>query len=636
MESAVLIKLKAKLSQVPDEPGCYLMKNSKGNIIYVGKAVNLKNRVGQYLGASSRLDFKTQHLVEEIYDFEIIITKTGVEALLLERTLIKHHKPKFNILLRDDKEYPYLRISMNEDWPRIEKVRRRKDDGAIYLGPFGSAGQLRKMMDATFRIFPLIRCSRHEFAHARRPCNYYHMKLCLAPCTKPVDPAQYRSMIEDATDFLRGNNKELVRGLRSKMQTAAEGENFELAAVYRDQLTAFESITERQSVVVHEIESADVIGFAANELKVSFYIMQIRDGYLVSSDCYVVKAPVQTQEEAMTEFLIQYFDGRSLPREIALPFLPEDLDQIKIALLTSHPEHAGLNFRIPARGTWQDLMDMAGKNAVHHLQDVAQEDERRRTELEVIREKLNLGKTPRRIECIDISNIQGTAIVASNVCFIDGKPARDKYRHYTIKTVVDGPDDFSSIHEVVDRRLRRAETEHDLPDLLVIDGGRGQLSAALDAMAKHPDAQVEMVALAKSKVEKKRGRAEFLNTGDVRRTYERIFFPGRESPISLAPGTPEYRLFTQIRDEAHRFAISHHRKRRAKISEGSDLNEIPGIGPKMRVKLLEAFGSPENIKKASLDELRKIKGLRESSAIALHSFLHSEIEPEPDFESAKT
>lgn len=626
MEAAVLIKLKAKLSQVPDEPGCYLMKNSKGNIIYVGKAVGLKNRVGQYLGASSRLDFKTQHLVEEIYDFEIIITQTGVEALLLERTLIKHHKPKFNILLRDDKEYPYLRISMNEDWPRIEKVRRRKEDGAVYLGPFGSAGQLRKMMDATFRIFPLIRCSRHEFANAKRPCNYYNMKLCLAPCTKPMEPAQYRSMIENATDFLRGNNKELVRGLRGKMQHAAETEAFELAAIYRDQLTAFESITERQSVVVHEIESADIIGFAANELKVSFYIMQIRDGYLVSSDCYVLKAPVQTQEEAMTEFLIQYYDGRSLPREIALPFLPDEADQLKVALLTSHPDLAGLNMRIPARGTWQDLMDMAVKNAIHHLQDIAQEEERRRTELEVIREKLNLTRTPRHIECIDISNIQGTAIVASNVCFIDGKPARDKYRHYTIKTVVNGPDDFSSIHEVVDRRLRRAEEDQDMPDLLVIDGGRGQLSAALAAMAKHPVAQVEMVALAKSKVEKKRGRTEFLNTGDVRRTFERIFFPGRETPVSLAPGTPEYRLFTQIRDEAHRFAISHHRKRRAKISIGSDLVDIPGIGPKMRRKLLEIFGSPDNIRKASLDELRKVKGLRESSAIALHSFLHSESE----------
>jgi excinuclease ABC subunit C len=624
VESAVLIRLKAKLSQVPDEPGCYLMKNSKGNIIYVGKAVSLKNRVGQYLGSSSRLDFKTQHLVEDISDFEIIITKTGVEALLLERTLIKHHKPKFNILLRDDKEYPYLRIALNEDWPRIEKVRRRKEDGSVYLGPFTSPGQLKTMMDATYRIFPLIRCSKHEFANTKRPCNYFHMKMCLAPCTKPVDKAQYKSMIEDAVDFLRGNNKDLVKALRSKMEKAADQENFELAAVYRDQLTAFESITEKQSVVVHEIESADIVGFAKNEIKVSFYIMQIRDGYLVSSDLYVLKSPVQNEQEAMTEFLIQYYDGRSLPRVIALPFLLDDLDQIKIALLTSHPDHAGLTMRTPARGIWQNLMDMAEKNATHQLKDAAIEEERRRTELEVIREKLRLTKTPHRIECIDISNIQGTAIVASNVCFIDGKPARDMYRHYTIKTVVGAPDDFSSIYEVVDRRLRRAEEEHDLPDLLVIDGGRGQLSSAMAAMALHPTVQVEIVSLAKSKVEKNRGRSEFMSTGDVRRTFERIFFPDRESPISLAPGTPEYRLFTQIRDEAHRFAISHHRKKRAKISIGSDLDAIPGIGPKLRVKLLETFGSLENLKKASLDELVNIKGLRESSAIALHSFLQGE------------
>jgi excinuclease ABC subunit C len=604
------------------------MKNSKGNIIYVGKAVGLKSRVGQYLGSSSRLDFKTQHLVEEISDFEIIIVKTGAEALLLERTLIKHHKPKFNILLRDDKEYPYLRISMTEEWPRIERVRRRKEDGSIYLGPFASAGQLRKMLDATYRIFPLIRCSRHEFANTKRPCNYYHMKMCLAPCTKPVDKMQYKSMIEDAIDFLRGNNKDLVKALRGKMEKAAEDENFEFAAVYRDQLSAFESMTEKQSVVVHEIESADIIGFAKNEIKVSFYIMQIRDGYLVSSDTYVLRSPVQNEQEAMTEFLLQYYDGRSLPRVIALPFVLDDVDHLKIALLTSHPDHAGLTMRTPARGIWQDLMDMAEKNADHQLKDAAVEEERRRTELEVIREKLRLNKSPHRIECIDISNIQGTAIVASNVCFIDGKPARDKYRHYTIKTVVGAPDDFSSIHEVVDRRLRRAEEEHDLPDLLVIDGGRGQLNAALDAMALHPTVQVEIVSLAKSKVEKQRGRSEFMATGDVRHTFERIFFPDRESPISLAPGSPEYRLFTQIRDEAHRFAISHHRKKRAKISAGSDLDAIPGIGPKLRAKLLETFGSLDKLRLASLDELRKVKGLRESSAIALHSFLNSEIQTE--------
>jgi excinuclease ABC subunit C len=633
VESAVLLKLKTKVTGIPDEPGCYLMKNSKGAIIYVGKAVGLKSRVGQYFGASSRHDYKTSKLVEHIADFDIIITKTGVEALLLERTLIKHHKPQFNILLRDDKEYPYLRVAMNDQWPRIEKVRRRKDDGAVYLGPFGSAGQLKKLLDAAYRIFPLIRCSRHEFANTKRPCNYFHMKMCLAPCTKPVEPAQYKAMISDALDFIRGNNKELVRGLRERMQAAAETENFELAAIYRDQLTAFESVTERQSVVVHEIDSADFIGFAKNELKVSLYLLQVRDGYLVSSDSFVLASPVQTEQEALTEFMIQYYDGRSLPREIALPFLPDDADHLKVALLESHPDHGGLTLRVPSRGSWGDLLDMAQKNAFHHLQDADQAEQKRRTELEVIREKLRLGKTPRRIECIDISNIQGTAIVASNVCFIDGRPARDQYRHYTIKTVVGAPDDFSSIHEVVDRRLRRAEEENDLPDLLVIDGGRGQLNAAAEAMAKHPAAQCELVSLAKSRVEKKRGRAEFLNTGDVRRTYERIFFPDRETPVSLAPGTPEFRLFTQIRDEAHRFAISHHRKRRAKISASSDLDAIPGIGPKLRAKIMETFGGLEGLRRASLDELRGVKGLRESAAIALHSFLHSDADqPEPPAE----
>ncbi len=629
--------LKEKLGKLPKEPGCYLMKDAKGRIIYAGKAKSLRSRVSSYFGARGQLAYRTLALVDEIVDFEVIITKTEVESLLLERTLIKHHKPKFNILLRDDKEYPYLRIGLKEEWPRIEKVRRRKDDGAVYLGPFGSAGQLKILMDATYRIFPLIRCRRHEFELAKRPCNYYHMKMCLGPCTLPVERAIYVAMVEDAVSFLSGKNKEVVKSLRQKMATASETENFELAAVVRDQLKAFESITQKQSVVTGEIDNADALGYAETETRAAFQVLMVREGFMVGSDGFVVKTPLEGGAEALESFLLQFYEARSLPQEILLPFslgTEEEMDQLRAALLTSHPEVQKLILREAPRGARKDLVDMAGKNARHRLDDEARLGDRRRVELEVLKEKLKLRRIPVRMECIDISNIQGTAIVASAVCFIEGRPAKEHYRHYIVQTITgaNGPDDFGSIREIVRRRLERGEREADLPDLLIIDGGRGQLSAAMDAMREFPGLDLDLISLAKSKVDKT--RRQFVSSEAPTRSYERVFFPHEELPTPLATGTPEYRLLTQIRDEAHRFAITHHRKRRAKISQGSSLEEIPGIGPALRKKLFETFGGLDGLKAASLTQLQAIKGLREAAAVALYgSFRQQEEEAEGPVDS---
>jgi len=617
-------RLTEKLGRLPKEPGCYLMKDAKGVIIYVGKATSLRNRVGHYFGAPGRADFKTRALVEDIYDFDVIITATPVEALLLERTLIKHHNPRYNINLRDDKEYPYLRIDMKEEWPRLDKVRRRKDDGAVYLGPFGSAGQLRVMLGATYRIFPLIRCSRHEFKNAKRPCNYYGMKMCLGPCTLPVPNVEYKAMVGDAIDFLAGRNRELVRSLKQKMESAAEHENYELAALVRDQLIAFESVTEKQAVVVGDVVSADVFGHASEAERAAFAVITVREGKMIGSDSFVVRTPVQTPQEALREFLILYYDGRSLPDEILLPFeLGEGEDSdMRGALLTNHPESQGIAIKVPARGARQSLAQTAGKNATFQLEENDKQDQRRRSELEALKDKLKLTRLPVRMECIDISNIQGTAIVASNVCFVDGKPAKEFYRHYIVETVQNGPDDFASMREVVGRRLRRGIESGDLPDLLVIDGGKGQLSAALDAAAAYPSLPMDLVSLAKSKVDKSK-RKNFIARDAPERSYERVFFPDRELAEPLSPGTPEYRLLCQIRDEAHRFAITHHRKRRAKLAHGSDLEDVPGIGPTMRKKLLETFGGLEGLKRASLEDLLKIKGLRDAAAVALHARLRA-------------
>lgn len=617
-------ELKDKLARLPREPGCYLMKDARGTIIYAGKAKSLKNRVTSYFQSGSQHSYKTRVLVDEVYDFEVIITKTEVESLLLERTLIKHHQPKFNILLRDDKEYPYLRINFNEAWPRIEKVRRRKDDGAQYLGPFGSAGQVRILLSAVYRIFPLIRCSRHEFQAAKRPCNYYHMKMCLGPCTLPVQEDVYKEMMKNAVDFLQGKNRDVLQTLKARMALASESENFEVAALVRDQLRAFENVTEKQSVVVTDVDSADAIGTAQTETRLSYHVVQVRDGKVIGSDGWVLASPpVQSPDEQLVEFLLQYYDSRSLPQEILVPIAIEGDEDLRTALLQSHPDVNKLTLRHPERGSRKELVDMAQKNATFRLDEVEKAGERKRIELEVLKEKLKLRKVPTRMECIDISNIQGTAIVASDVCFIDGKPAKEWYRHYVVTEITGGPDDFGSIREVVRRRLERGKRDADMPDLLIIDGGKGQLSAAMDAAKDFPELDFELVSLAKSRVDKGGRKRNFIESGSAERSYERVFFTDRESPTPLAPGTPEYRLLTQIRDEAHRFAITHHRKRRAKISHGSALEEIPGIGPAMRAKLLQTFEGLPGLRKATLDQIKAIKGLRESAAVALYSHLRN-------------
>ena len=622
MRSGLNAQLIEKLRQLPRDPGCYLMKNSLGKVIYVGKATSLKSRVAHYFVPLSQLDYKTRALASEIYDVEVIITRTPLEALLLERTLIKHHKPPFNVLLRDDKEYPYLRIDFNETWPRLEKVRRRRDDHATYLGPFGSSGQLRVLLGAAYKIFPLIRCSRHEFAHARRPCNYYHMKMCLGQCTLPVDPLAYRSMVQGAVDFIAGRSRDALRLIEQRMAEAAQAENFELAAIYRDQIKAFASVTEKQSVVTGDVDDADILACYQSDTRMAFHVLTVREGKLIGGDSYVVDALVQTETEAMATFLLQYYDSRSLPNEIIIPSALESMDDLRSALLTSHPEASKLTIKIPQRGVRQDLIEMAQKNAQYRLGEITRLKEKAQVELRMLMEHLKLKKLPQRMECIDISNIQGTAIVASNVCFIGGKPAKDLYRHYVINEISGSPDDFASINEVVRRRLARAERDQDLPDLLVIDGGKGQLGAAQGARELFPNLEFELISLAKSRVEKKRDT--FIDTSEIKRSFERVFFTDREAALPLAPGTPQYRLLTQIRDEAHRFAITHHRKRRGKLSTASDLESIPGIGPTLRRTLLATFGGIDGLKKASLAELKAIKGLRESSAVALFSHFRSD------------
>lgn len=612
--------LDKKLEHLPHDSGCYLMKDYEGVIIYVGKAKDLRARVNSYF-RSSEINVKTRALVARIRDFDVILTKTESEALLLERTLIKHHKPHFNILLQDDKEFPLIRIDLRSDWPRFQKVRRRKDDGAVYLGPYSSASSLRSAMQLMYRVFPLIRCSPHEFANARRPCNYYHMKLCLGPCTLPVPRQQYIDMVQDAIAFLEGKDKHLLSRIRQRMTEASEREDFEIAATLRDQLQALAEIGERQAVVFDRDLNGDVLGIFEDGEKFAVHMIHIEHGNVTGGKSFILNSGVHGREEDLSEFLVQYYDRIAVPDTLLLPvglLSPHTIELLTDVL--SRQRATSLTIHQPQRGPQAQAVSIATKNATFAFEEDRREYGQKQAALAAVQETLELPNPPHRIECIDISNFQGDSVVASNVVFIGGKPAKNLYRHYTIQTTEGKPDDFASMEEVVGRRLERAKRDGDLPDLLVVDGGKGQLGAALEARRRKEMGDLVIVGLAKSRSDKLAPR-KF--TEGPTYSAERVFVENKEDPIPLDVGSPAFRILTHVRDEAHRFAISFHRQKRDKKTITSGLSQVPGIGPALRKKVLELFGDLDGAKRASLDELRAIKGMKEQTAVALHSYLRS-------------
>ncbi len=597
--------IRSKISALPRNPGVYFMKSTKGQVLYVGKAKDLKSRVSSYFTDSKDHSPKTRSLVREIYDFEIMLVKTEVEALLLERTLIKHHQPPFNILLRDDKEYPFIRIDFSADWPRIEISRRRQDDRAEYFGPFSAAGSLKTSLDAIKRVFPLIRCSTWEFEHAKRVCNYYHMRMCLGPCVLNVDKDAYKSMLRDAMALLEGKNDEVAKTLEGKMFMASEREQFELAASYRDQIKAIDILNEKQSVMVAPDIDGDVISCIESKDAVAIHVAMVRGGKLLGGDSFTFAASgIENPEETLPHFLLQYYEGRFVPPRIVIDRELSNAEDIAMAIKTEGVKTPELRPLKNLRAPWPDLSAIAAKNAQYAHDEAVRAMDRRRSTLEALQSTLGLQAPPRRIECIDISNLQGTAIVASDVCFIDGHPEKSLYRTYNIETVQGAPDDFASIREVVKRRLERGVRDNDLPDLLVIDGGRGQLESALSAYAEFPGLPLQIVSLAKSRTEKTTKRSSA-----PKHSLERVFKPGQDTPIPLVPGSPAFRIMTQVRDEAHRFAITKHRNKRSRLGQKSLLETVEGIGPKIRAELLKHFGSIEAIINANVDALTLVKGV---------------------------
>ena len=592
-------ELLEKAKRLPEKPGVYFMKDENDSVIYVGKARNLKNRVSSYFMKSQK-DRKTEKLKNSVHSFSVMIVSSEEEALILERSSIREYKPQFNILLRDDKEFPYLEIDYKEPWPRLRKVRRKKNKDHLYFGPFTQGTALTSVLHNIYEVFPLIRCTQYEFERRKKPCHYYHMKKCLAPCVFDLKKRDYKNIIDSVISTLEGNDKNLLVQLTQKMQEASDKENYELAASYRDQIEAFKNLAKKQNITNMKEESCDVISLVAKEDVSCFNILLIRNNKLISQKFYLLEDNVLDEEETLRDFLLEYYSKNEVPKKIYLPF---DLGSLKEVA-----EFLGKNetlFKKPQKGNSKKILELSKENAFHHLEEFLNKKSFSDHNLEEIKKVLKLEKLPKTIECLDISNLGEKATVGSLVCFKDLKPSKDDYKIYHIRSHEDRPDDFESIREVIRRRLERAKQEDDLPDLFVIDGGKGQLSSAKEIFDEMKIA-CALISLAKDKTKIKEEKK--ISTG------ERVCFPLQEKTLLLDPHSITFRILTQIRNEAHRFALHHHRKKRSKEFFSSPLLEIKGVGPRLRIALLERFGSLEKLKEASLEELTSVPRVSEKLA----------------------
>ena len=609
-------ELELKIQKLPESPGCYLMKDAQGTIIYVGKAVNLKNRVRSYFRETYHTP-KVAAMISHIQDFDILLCDSNLEALCLECNLIKRHRPYYNILLKDDKHYPYLRVNLRENYPRLTLARRMEKDGAKYFGPYIGATAVKQVIDAVRDVFPLRTCKLAlPLKSPRRPCVNYEIGRCLAPCAGKCTEAEYWDMLDGVLAFLGGDYKQVVERLKNDMNAAAEKMQYEKAAVYRDKIRDVQGLMERQIAIQTERAEQDILALAQDGLDAMVQLVYVRGGRMVGGDHFPLpREGSEDPGEVLAAFLTQYYeDGNLIPRHVLVQALPEDsLPQLEAWL--REKKGAAVTLATPKRGEKHELVRLAAKNAADALEKrnarAAIRQERTVGACEGLAKALGLPKAPRRIEGYDISNTQGVLSVASMVVFIDGVAAKKEYRHFRIKTVV-GANDFASMNEVLGRRFSHGLEEKkereaaglpviggkfsDLPDLVLIDGGPQQLRFAREAL-QALGAEVPMFGLAKKQ--------------------EEIYLPDREEPICLDHHTPELHLVQRIRDEAHRFGITHHRALRGKASIHSQLEDIPGIGPKRRKALLSHFGSLKAIRTASLEELASAPGMSKPAAEAV-------------------
>lgn len=600
--------VKERVKEFPQTPGVYLMKNSVEKIIYVGKAKNLRNRVRSYFTDSKDHTPKTRLLVRNIHKVDYILTGTEVEAFLVEASLIKKHRPRYNIRLKDDKSYPYIRVSMTDRFPRLYLARKVKKDGALYFGPYTSGAAVWGTIRFLNTTFQIRDCKDAFFASRKRPCMTHQIGRCTAPCTDYITEEAYKNDIGSAVQFLRGRNKTVVKDLTVKMKKAAGEERFEAAAKVRDSIESLKKVLERQAVVndTSEIDQ-DVIGFFGTDAGTLIETIHIRSGRVIGNRPHFISlldpnAPDEDVREWLTSFINQYYADEFIPDELLLPVdLGNDLMRLLEAVLRERGGSEKVRVRFPTDNAGHKVLDMANANAQSHFADYVNKSAAKKKGLEEIQERLKLPALPFRIECFDISNFQGAETVASQVVFEDGAPNKDQYRRYKIRTVQNENNDFESMREVLTRRLKH--TEYDDPQLIVIDGGKGQLGIAMEVLKQAGRTDIPVVGLAKA-----RSKGSFSDQ-EVSATEERFYLPGRSNPVTFRPGSEAFQILVGIRDEAHRFAITYHRKLREATSLESELDFIVGLGEKRKRALLIKFTGLDEIKAASIEDLSKVPGM---------------------------
>ncbi|QWV93259.1 excinuclease ABC subunit UvrC [Geomonas oryzisoli] len=599
------------IKNFPTSPGVYLMKTSDGTVIYVGKARNLRNRVRAYVGDTRDSRVHIRFMVQLVEAVDYLVTDTEKEALILENTLIKQHRPKYNINLRDDKTYFSLRMDMKEEFPRLSLVRKIPSDGARYFGPYSSATAAKEVLKQLYKMFPLRHYPLATCMARKRPCLYHQIKQCSAPCCGLITKEEYAALAEGAALFLEGKNTEIARLYRAKMNQASQEMRYEDAARYRDLVRAIEVTVERQKMVAQGGDS-DVFGVHREGDQMQIALLHIRGGTVTGGRTFLFDWELET-EEGLASFLNEYYDlDAPLPPQVLIPFPIPEPGPLEELL----SEKAGKKVIIaaPQRGPKLEMVKLAQKNAETAAQERLAKEGSSATLLTELAEKLHLSRTPRRIECYDISNIQGEMAVGSRVVFIDGKADKNLYRRYRIKGVLQS-DDFAMMREVLSRRFK-AETTEEQPDLIVVDGGLGQLGVLNAVLDELGVTGVEAAGLAKSRTFRD------MESEEISKSDERVFRPGRKNPITLRQSSAPLLLLARIRDEAHRFAVTYHKAVRSKVLTGSSLDQVPGIGAKRKKALLKHFGSLRGVQGATLEELKAAPGMTESAAKALWEHLH--------------
>jgi excinuclease ABC subunit C len=608
--------LENTVAQLPPAPGVYLFKNSGGTILYVGKAKILRSRVRSYFQNIPSPQEKLQALVSQIATVDHIVTTSEKEALILEGTLIKRHRPRYNVILKDDKNYPYLRLSLEEEFPRLSLVRKVKKDASLYFGPFASAPALRETMKVIHQHFLLRKCQSRQFQFRQRPCLNYQMGQCPAPCCKLIDREKYRAVVREVELFLKGRNRELLRLLEERMTGAAEDLNFEKAARIRDRLASLKETLEKQKAVILDFTDRDVIGLHRENSVITIAVLFMRSGYMTGSAHFTLHNLGAADEEVVSSFVNQFYrEGRLIPDEMLVPCALEDQNLIEESL--GDRKGGRVEIVTPRKGEKARLIAMAEINAESAYKTSVHQAEDAHAVAGALQHALHLHSRPDVIECYDISHLGGRQTVGSMVQFNLGEPVKDSYRRFKIKG--DNPaDDCASLYEVLSRRFTPGEKLLPPPDLIVVDGGKGQLNAALTVARDAGITNKDIIALAKGRAQRPKAAREGYAVP------EQIFIPNRKNPVILRRGSAGLLLLQRIRDEAHRFAVTYQKKLRSKTIFQSPLEDIPGVGKTTCKRLIKHFGSMDRLKEASPDEIARLPFLKRKVAEAIYQFLHAD------------